>query len=97
MAQFPDTRDPFATPAQDFQITRFGGHASGGSTPGQTFLHVATAGAVGKPSILVLDAVDPTTGAITSNFIWCDSSGNLRISTTRPTLPETNGTKVGSQ
>lgn len=96
MAQFQETRDPLATTVQEYNITRVGSLASEAQT-GQTFLHLAVPGVVGQPSIIVLDAVNTSTGAVTSNYLWVDSAGKLRISTSIPTLPDSNGTVVGSQ
>lgn len=31
------------------------------------------------------------------HYLWCDTTGDLRISTTEPSNPQSDGTVVGSQ
>lgn len=63
----------------------------------QGWVAIETGATVGKPSILSMDAVNPSTGAVTTCYLWFDSAGELRTSTTFPTTPETDGGKVGAQ
>jgi len=65
---------------------------------------VATQGGVGclakaaadKPGLLRMDAVSDA-GAITTYYLWVDSTGDLRINSGIPTDQDSDGTVVGTQ
>lgn len=63
----------------------------------QAVLHVKTVATAEKPSILAMDAVDPTTGVRTTYYLWVDNTGDLRIHTSIPTNDDSDGTVVGAQ
>ncbi|SRR6266849_3797533 len=48
------------------------------------------------PSVLTLDSTDAT-GVVTTNYLWVNRNGKLRISTTFPLNELSDGTTVGDQ
>jgi hypothetical protein len=73
------------------------GKTNTGSRRVQGQLHVETHEVPDQPSLLVLDAVADTTGAVTSYYLWVDSSGDLRIDDVKPTDQDGDGAIVGGQ
>ena len=62
----------------------------------QGILHVKTQAVKEKPSIIALDAVNASSGARTTHYLWVDSTGDLRIHNAIPTDEDSDGTVVGS-
>lgn len=51
-------------------------------------------GLANKPSGIVIDAVD-SAGAVTTYWLWIDSTGQLRTATAEPTDEDGSGSRVG--
>lgn len=75
---------------------RVAGKTNLGSRRVQGTVHVETVGTADKPSLLALDAVDDD-GVVTTNYLWVDQNGDLRIGTAVPTDEDSDGTIVGTQ
>lgn len=63
----------------------------------QAAVHVLAKPVQDHPGLLILDAVADSTGVITPYYLWVDSDGKLRISSTLPTNQNSDGTIVGTQ
>lgn len=99
--QIPERWDPDSTPATALPIAR----TELGSRRGSMgMLSVVTGTNIGSnpgtgvtnaQAVLTLDSVDGS-GNITTNYLWVDRNGKLRIDTSVP-LTDTQGTIVGTQ
>jgi len=57
---------------------------------------IESGGVANQPSVLMLDAVDAL-GVVTTNYLWVNRNGKLRISTVFPVLELSDGVAVGDQ
>lgn len=105
MAQIPERWDPDSVPASASQIVRSEVGSRRQNTMSVFSIVTGTdpltknigQGNANSPSVLTLDSTDAS-GNVTTNYLWVDRLGKLRIDTNFPlTDTQASSTVVGSQ